>query len=306
MTLPLPPADPSAIGRVAFLGTPALAVPTLRALHDAGYEIPIVVTGEDKRRGRGKEKSPTPVKAAALELNIAVTNNVSDLLDLHVAKPIDLAVVVAFGQLIRLPLLEAIPMVNIHFSDLPRWRGAAPVERALLSGDSETAIAIMSVVEALDEGDVWAKSVVPITPEDTLVSLWESMSVDGANLLVDTMRAGFTDPQPQVGESVYARKLVTADGWLDWSRPAVDLLRVIRVGRAWTVLGSDRLKVHDANVTTVAPAVGQIEGLVVGTGEGGLELVTVQPAGKPRMDATSWANGAQPNGRTFERDQPDG
>lgn len=268
------------------------------------------MTGEDKRRGRGKEKSPTPVKAGALELGLAVTTEVTDLLELHNAEPIDLAVVVAFGQIIRLPLLEAVPMVNIHFSDLPRWRGAAPVERALLEGDTETAIAIMSVVEGLDEGDVWAKTIVPITASDTLFSLWESMSHDGASLLVETMRAGFTNPQPQTGETVYARKLTTADGWLEWSRPATELLRVIRVGRAWTTLGGERIKIHDAEITDVEVSSARLShsgsDLVVGTGDDSLRLITVQPAGKPRMDASAWANGAQPDGQTFDAEKPDG
>jgi len=196
----IPPSDPTAIRRVAFLGTPALAVPTLVALHEAGYEVPLVVSGADKRRGRGREKSPTPVKAAAEELGIEVTTEVDDLLTLHKSEPIDLAVVVAFGKIIRSHVLAEIPMVNIHFSPLPRWRGAAPVERAILAGDTETAIAIMSVAEGLDEGDVWATKSVAITQRDTVMSLWESMSEQGPQLLVDTMRAGFTDPTPQVGE----------------------------------------------------------------------------------------------------------
>ena len=152
MSLPLPPSDPGDIRRVAFLGTPEIAVPTLVALCDAGYEIPLVVSGADKRRGRGKETSPTPVKAAALERSIAVAAAVDDLLEVHRMQPIDLAVVVAFGKMIRPHLLSEIPMVNIHFSALPRWRGAAPVERAILEGDAETAIAIMTVSEGLDEG----------------------------------------------------------------------------------------------------------------------------------------------------------
>ncbi|MDW3179209.1 MAG: methionyl-tRNA formyltransferase [Acidimicrobiia bacterium] len=297
--LPLPPSTPGGIRRVAFLGTPSIAVPTLRAIHHAGFEIPLVVSGADKRRGRGRELSATPVKAEALDLGLAVSAKVDDLLDVHAEDPIDLAVVVAFGQLIRPHVLAEIPMVNIHFSPLPRWRGAAPVERALLAGDTKTAICIMTVAEGLDEGDIWAQLDVSISPDDTLFSLWDSMSVDGAALLVDQLKTGFTDPQPQVGEPVYARKVHTDDLLLDWERPASELLRVVRVGNAWTTLSGDRFKIHDAEVVDSALPSGEIRDLVVGTGEGGLRLVTVQPANKPRLDASAWANGAQPDGMSF-------
>ncbi len=298
-SLPLPPSTPDGIRRVAFLGTPSIAVPTLRAIHGAGFEIPLVVSGADKRRGRGRELSPTPVKAEALELGLAVSANVDDLLDVHADDPIDLAVVVAFGKLIRPHVLAEIPMVNIHFSALPRWRGAAPVERALLAGDTKTAICIMAVAEGLDEGDIWAQLDVSISPEDTLFSLWDSMSIDGAELLVDQLRNGFTDPEPQVGEPVYARKVNSDDLLLDWERPAAELLRVVRVGNAWTTLSGDRFKVHDAEVVESALPSGEIRDLVVGTGMGGLRLVTVQPANKPRLEAAAWANGAQPDGMRF-------
>jgi len=304
--LPLPPADPLLIRRVAFLGTPQIAVPTLRAIHAAGYDVPLVVSGADKRRGRGKQTSPTPVKAAALDLELSVTTEVDDLLVEHEANPIDVAVVVAFGQIIRPHVLEQIPMVNIHFSALPRWRGAAPVERAILEGDSETAIAIMAVAVGLDEGDVWASVPIRLGDEDTLHHVWESMSVDGAALLVDTLRSGFSDATPQMGDVVYARKLTTLDGWLDWSRSAVELSRVIRVGRAWTIFDGDRFKIHSASIVESSLPPGAIEDGVVGTAFGGLRLVVVQPAGKPRMDASAWANGAQPDGRSFDLEQPDG
>lgn len=300
MTLPLPPSDPAAIRRVAFLGTPALAVPTLKALHTAGYEIPLVVSAEDKRRGRGGKLSPTAVKAAALDLGIPVTTEVDELLAVHAEQPIDLAVVVAFGQIIRPHVLAEIPMVNIHFSDLPRWRGAAPVERAILAGDTETAIAIMSVVEGLDEGDIWALHKVPIHRDETLLTLWQSMAISGAGVLIEAMRNGFADPTPQTGEVVYAKKLNVLDRYLDWHRPAIELDRIIRVGNAWTMFRGDRFKVHMAEPVEASHSVGEIQDLVVGTGDEGLRLLTVQPAGKPRMDAGDWANGAQPDGERFD------
>ena len=301
MPFPLPPSSPSEIKRVAFLGTPQIAVPTLEAIVAAGYEIPLVVSGEDKRRGRGRELSPTPVKAAALEHGLTVTADIDDLLAEHEKSTIDLAVVVAFGQIIRTHLLDAIPMVNLHFSALPRWRGAAPVERAILEGDAETAIDIITVAEKLDEGDIWARLPWLLGSDDTLVGVWQEMSVAGAQLMVDTMRAGFTNPQSQIGESVYARKLTTEDSRIDWNRSADEIYRVIRVGRAWTELNGDRFKIHEAtSETECSLAPGEIGDLMVGTTKGGLRLVVVQPSGKPRMDAAAWANGAQPNGLTFD------
>ena len=300
MVMPLPPSNPDDIRRVAFLGTPGIAVPTLKAVIEAGYEVPLVVSGEDKRRGRGKEKSPTAVKALALEHGLAVATEVDDLLVEHEKAPIDLAVVVAFGQIIPTFVLEQIPMVNLHFSALPRWRGAAPVERAILEGDAESAIDVITVAEGLDEGDIWAELPWPLANDATLHGTWHDMSIDGARLMIKTMQAGFTNPRAQVGETVYAKKLRTDDLQLDWTRPAIELHRIIRVGNAWTELDGQRFKIHEAAVVDNGPSAGEIHDLVVGTGDGGLKLVVVQPAGKPRMDADAWANGAQPNGQTFD------
>ena len=300
MSLPLPPSSPEQIRRVAFLGTPGIAVPTLQAIIDAGFEIPLVVSGADKRRGRGKETSPTPVKALALEHGLVVSTEVDDLLLAHAEEPIDLGVVVAFGKIIRLNVLEQIPMVNLHFSALPRWRGAAPVERTILEGDEASAIDVITVAEGLDEGDIWAELAWPMAPDATLVGTWKDMAVAGAQLMVETMRLGFTNPRAQVGEPVYAKKLRSEDLQLDWTRSAEELHRAIRVGNAWTELDGQRFKIHDAEVVETGPTVGEIQDLVVGTASGGLRLVTVQPAGKPRMDAAAWANGAQPNGSTFD------
>ena len=301
MVLPLPPSDPANIGRVAFLGTPGIAVPTLQAIIDAGYEVPLVVSGADKRRGRGKETSPTAVKALALEHDIAVSTEVDDLLAVHEADPIDMAVVVAFGQIIRTNVLEQIPMVNLHFSALPRWRGAAPVERAILEGDEASAIDVITVAEGLDEGDIWAELPWPLTSEATLFGTWHDMAHAGAQLIVDTMGVGFTNPRPQEGEPVYAKKIRSDDLRLDFTRSAVELHRVIRVGNAWTELDGQRFKIHEAAVEpTSSLAPGKISNLLIGTGDGALRLATVQPAGKPRMAADAWANGAQPNGQVFD------
>src|SRR4051812_44188870 len=140
-----------------------MAVAPLRALVDAGFEVTLVVTRMDKRRGRGSELMPSPVKAAAVELGLPVSHSVDDVL----AADADLGVVVAFGQLIKPHVLDAVPMVNLHFSLLPRWRGAAPVERALFAGDTETGVCLMQLEEGLDTGPIYSRVVVPIGPTAT-------------------------------------------------------------------------------------------------------------------------------------------
>ena len=141
-----------------YLGTPAAAVPPLVALHAAGFDIALVVTGEDRRRGRGNERTPTAVKAAAEELGLPVSHD----LDAVAGRGADLGVVVAFGRLIPVDLLAVLPMVNLHFSLLPRWRGAAPVERAILAGDEQTGVCVMAVEEGLDTGGIYAREVLEV------------------------------------------------------------------------------------------------------------------------------------------------
>ena len=292
MTLAPPP---ESIRRIAFLGTPTIAVPALEALHAAGYDIPIVISGADKRRGRGRSTSPTPVKERALELGLEVGTDVDAVLD----HTVDLGVVVAFGQLIRTSVLERVPMLNIHFSPLPRWRGAAPIERAILAGDAATAVTIMTVAEGLDEGNVHARIDVPLGPDDTTHSVWSNLSMIGARLLVDTLAAGLDAGQPQEGDVVYAHKLSADDRRIDWSDPAVQVHRTIRVGGAWTTFRGERFKIHEARLASTSGRPGQIDGTSVHTPQGSIELVTVQPAGKPRMDAEDWRNGAQPDGEVL-------
>ncbi|MGA1358221.1 MAG: methionyl-tRNA formyltransferase, partial [Ilumatobacteraceae bacterium] len=150
--------------RIVYLGTPEVAVSPLRALVAAGVDVALVITRVDKRRGRGGELSPSPVKRAAMDLGIPVSHRLEDALTVGA----DLGVVVAYGRIIPAAVLERLAMINVHFSLLPRWRGAAPVERALLAGDQETGICIMRVEEGLDTGVVYARVVVPIRPDHTL------------------------------------------------------------------------------------------------------------------------------------------
>ena len=287
--LAVPPARPR---RLAYLGTPEVAVEPLRALVAAGFDVAIVISGADKRRGRGRELSPSPVKAAALELGLPVSDQLTDVLGAEV----DLAVVVAYGRLIPESILRQIPMINIHFSLLPRWRGAAPVERALLEGDEETGVCLMDIGVELDTGAVYARSITPIAPDDTLTSLRQRLVSMGSVLLVETLSEGLADPVPQSGAVTYAKKISPSDLEIEWSAPARTIERQIRLGGAWTTFRGSRLKIHEAAIVEGAtPTVpGSLDGVVVSCGEGALELRVVQPEGRARQNASDWRNGARP------------
>ena len=307
---PLPTGRPQ---RIVYFGTPEMAVPPLEALVTAGFDVALVVTRVDKRRGRGNDVAPSPVKAAAQRLLIPVSHQVSDALDVAA----DLGVVVAFGQLIREPILEQLPMVNLHFSLLPRWRGAAPVERALLAGDDVTGVCLMQLEVGLDTGPVLDVVEVPIGAAQTADELRRTLVEVGSAQLVRNLERGLGAGTPQQGEPTYAAKLEAAEFEIDWSLPAVAIDRLVRLGVAWTTFRGKRLKVLAAEVSDVSEDEGAASTftspLSIATGTGSLRLSVVQPEGKPKMDATSWANGAQP--RVGERvgtkshrpdEQPDG
>ncbi|HEX6417665.1 MAG TPA: methionyl-tRNA formyltransferase [Acidimicrobiales bacterium] len=279
MNLPPAPAHP---GRLAFLGTPAASVVPLRALVDAGHEVALVVSQPDRRRGRGGATSPSPVKQAALDLGLPVTDRVDDVL----AAGADLGVVVAFGRLIRPHVLAELPMVNLHFSLLPRWRGAAPVERAVLAGDERTGVDLMVVEEGLDTGGIYDRAEVAIGPDETAAELRDRLSRLGAVLLVTNLARGLGEPVPQVGEPTYAHKIEPAELAIDWSAPAERIHRVVRVGGAWTTHRGRRLKLWR---TALAPA--GADAVEVAAGDGAIWLVEVQPEGRRRMPARAWANG---------------
>jgi methionyl-tRNA formyltransferase len=255
--------------------------------------VRIVVTRPDKRRGRGGETSPTPVKKVATELQLPVVHEVAPVLQCGV----ELGVVVAFGRIIKPDVLAAVPMVNVHFSLLPRWRGAAPVERAILAGDERTGVCLMEVEEGLDTGGVYRCREVAIGPDETAQALTARLARMGASMLVDALASGLGRPEPQVGEATYAAKVEPDELRLDWSRPAVELHRVVRVGRAWTTWRGRRLLVISSQLAEV-PAGGAPAGALVGdvavTGEGGLRLVTVQPEGKAAISGAAWLRGARP------------
>jgi methionyl-tRNA formyltransferase len=275
--------------RIVYLGTPEAAVPPLRALVDAGHEIVLVVSQADKKRGRGGALVPSPVKAAALELGLPVTSRVLDVVDAGA----ELGVVVAFGRLIKPEVLDRVPMINVHFSLLPRWRGAAPVERAILAGDAETGVGIMQLEEGLDTGPVYVEERVAIGEDEGAEELRGRLVDVGTRLLVDALAKPLPEPRPQVGEPTYAAKIEPDELRIDWTKPAEDIHRLVRIGRAWTTFRGDRLRILRAKPSVSNLEPGVLDGALVGTARGALELVEVQPAGKGPQAASAWRNGAR-------------
>ena len=274
------------------MGSPDAAVAPLRALVDGGFEVALVVSQPDRKRGRGAALVPTPVKAAALDLGLPVTEQVDDVLGAGA----DLGVVVAFGRLVRPHVLAELTLVNLHFSLLPRWRGAAPVERAILAGDRATGVCLMRLEEGLDTGPIYGCRRLPIGPDDTAASLRQRLVAAGSELLLTTLSEGLGDPVPQEGEATYAAKVEPSEHELRWDRAAVDLHRVVRLGRAWTTFRGRRLKVLSARLVDAGAGQvpGQLDGTVVATGAGALELVKVQPEGRGAQPAAAWRHGARP------------
>jgi methionyl-tRNA formyltransferase len=272
--------------RLVYLGTPEMAVPPLRALVAAGFDIALVVTRGDKRRGRGSRLLPSAVKVAAMDLGLPFSHSVDDATGVDA----DLGVVVAFGQLIKPHVLEKLPMVNLHFSLLPRWRGAAPVERALLAGDHETGVCLMQLEEGLDTGPVYGCRTVSIGPSSTAGDLRRHLVEVGTELLVDELRAGLSTPRPQVGEANYAAKLRSEELQIDWGKPPQQIDRLVRLGGAWTLLHGKRLKIVSADLVEPEhePA-NELRGDRVG----GLRLVAVQPEGRAPMKFDDFSRGAR-------------
>ncbi len=295
---PSPPARPQ---RLLYLGSPGLAVAPLEALVAAGYDIVLVVTRPDKRRGRGGATTPSPVKEAAERLGLAVSHDVDDALGCRA----DLGVVVAYGRLIKPYVLDTVAFVNLHFSLLPRWRGAAPVERAILAGDATTGVCLMALEEELDTGGVYRRTEVPIDPEESLEELRGRLVGLGTSLLLDALASGLGPAVPQAGEPTYAAKVQPDELALDFNRPAVALGRIIRLGRAHTTFRGKRLLVHRARARPAQldsePGTLVVGGETAGAPEvwvacstGSLELLDVQPEGRARQGADAWARGSRP------------
>jgi methionyl-tRNA formyltransferase len=299
------------MARLIYLGTPAAAVPPLQTLVAAGHDVALVVSRADKRRGRGSDLVPSPVKAAAIELGLPVTDTLDDV----ASSGAELGVVVAYGRIIPSRVLDIVPMVNLHFSLLPRWRGAAPVERAILEGDAETGVCLMAVEKGLDTGPIYAVGDTSVDERESVEELRSRLVEIGCRLLVDNLAhgvAGLPIPHEQEGDPSYAEKIRPEELELHWERDATHLSRVVRLGRAWTTFRGRRLRVLEAAVEArdaTGPATaeggraaapegdspGALNGEVVTAGQGThLRLIRVQPEGKQPMTAADWLRGARP------------
>jgi len=298
--------------RVLFAGTPAPALPTLRALLDAGHDVVAVATNPDAPSGRGKQLTPSPVAAEAAALGLPLLQPVKArepwFVDAMKELAPDVAVIVAWGCLIPDSLL-AVPAhgwVNVHFSLLPAWRGAAPVQRAIMAGEKVSGVTTFELVHDLDAGPVYRQVSVPIEPRETAGELLERLAVVGAEAAVATLAdiaAGVKpSPQPLDGVSL-APKVTTDDARIDWQQSAVVVEALVRGVTphpgAWTTLDGARLKVDGVELadTSTPLAPGELlatkKDLLVGAADEALRLVRVQAVGKPMMDGAAWARGAR-------------
>lgn len=278
--------------RLAFMGTPAFSVPALEALVKAGHEVVAVYSQPPRPSGRGHKLQPSAVQAAAERLGIPVRVPTSlkgaEEQAAFAALKLDAAVVVAYGLLLPKPILAAprLGCFNLHASLLPRWRGAAPIHRAVMAGDDETGVMVMRMEEGLDTGPVLATSRTPITDETTTGDLQDLLARDGARLMVETLSGELRDV-PQSAEGItYAKKIVPEEAKIDWTQPARAVLRHIHglnpAPGAWTMAGDARLKILRVRLASGGgvPATVIAAPFVVACGDGAVEIVELQRAGR--------------------------
>jgi len=309
-TLPQKARGTTVSARVVFMGSPDFSLPTLRLLANA-YQVVGVVTQPDRASGRGRELKPPPVKLLAQELNIPVIQpeklrQPETMEQLRLWNP-DLIVVAAFGQILKKDVLylPRFGCINVHASLLPRWRGAAPINAAILHGDEETGVTIMKMDVGLDTGPILTQRSIPLTREDTAGSVFEKLSHLGADLLIETLPnylSGKLEPvsQPEAGMT-YAPMLKKEEGQLDFTHPADELERRVRAFNPWPGAFMDfdgtLLKVHRAHVESGNAEAGQRlvyrDQPAIGAGNGLLVLDEVQPAGKKSMSGKSFLAGAR-------------
>jgi len=298
--------------RAIFMGTPDFGVPTLKALVEAGHDVPAVVTQPDRPRGRGKKETPTPVKETAQAFKIPVFQpsrvKDPDFIDLLQGFSPEVIVVVAFGRIMPpdILFLPKYGCINVHASLLPKYRGAAPIHWAVINGEKETGITTMYMDEGLDTGDMILREALPIHGEDTMGAIHDRLTVLGARLLVETLHLigqGQAPRVPQVGFSSYAPMLKTGDELIRWDRQARDIFNHIRGMNPWpgarTTLSGRVLKIWRAAAPEEGGAAvepgrvisGGRDGIVVGTGDGRLRITELQLQGAKRLQAVEFLRG---------------
>ncbi len=296
--------------RLVFAGTPEFAAVALEALHAAGHNIALVLTQPDRPAGRGMRLKPSPVKALALQLGLAVYQP-EHLKSEAARQPIaeakcDAMVVAAYGLILPPPVL-ALPRlgcVNIHASLLPRWRGAAPIQRAILAGDRDTGITLMQMAAGLDTGPILATARLAIGEEETAGSLHDRLAALGAReivALLPRLAAGEVVPMPQDDRlAVYADKIKKEEARIDWTQPASVVHRQVRAFNpqpgAWTILGGEVIKLWQVRVESGVGRPGEVleasrAGILVACGEGAVRIAELQRAGGRRLDAAAFLAG---------------
>jgi methionyl-tRNA formyltransferase len=311
--------------RLIFAGTPDFAVPCLSALLDAGHEVIGVYTQPDRPAGRGRKLQMSPVKALALDRGLDVYQPESLKRDPEAVEQLralgpDLMVVVAYGLLLPVSVLEAprLGCVNVHASLLPRWRGAAPIQRAILAGDGETGVCIMRMEAGLDTGPVYHRVATPIDPHETGGTLHDRLAELGARALIEALPGiaeGSLTPEPQDDAlATYAHKLTKDEAAIDWSAPAIAIERQVRAFDPWpiaqTTLEGITLRIWSAEAEFEGGAKGSAApgtvvqadraGLRVATSSGRLRVTRLQPAGKKPMSAVDYLNARQLDGARFD------
>ena len=304
---------------IVFAGSPAAAVPSLQALAASRHDVAAVLTREDSPQGRRRELTPTAVAVSATELGLPIirANRLAGAATEAVTalRP-DLGVIVAYGGFVREPLLTVprLGWINLHFSLLPRWRGAAPVQRAIIAGDEVSGASVFQLVPELDAGDVFGQFTQAIGANETAGHLLDSLSVGGAELLVrvvNSLADGVARAEPQRGDVTLAPKLDLSDAELDFAQHASTVQNRVRgvtpEPGAFTRVDDTRIKILEAVIQRDEPqlAAGQLElrdgRVLVGTASDPIELVSVQPAGKRAMKATDWWRGRPADAGTLAR-----
>ncbi|MFT5799369.1 MAG: methionyl-tRNA formyltransferase [Candidatus Azotimanducaceae bacterium] len=291
--------------RIIFMGTPDFSVPVLEALVDAGHDVVAVYSQPPRPAGRGKKDRPSPVQSKAEALGLTVRYPVSVRTDEALAEfqalNTDIAVIVAYGLILPQSILDAPKKgcLNIHASLLPRWRGAAPIHRAIMAGDEETGVCIMQMEAGLDTGPVLSRHTVSIGESETTQQLHDRLSYIGATAIVDALaELDQLDAQPQPDDGVtYAAKIEKSEAAIDWSKPAIEVDRLVRglspFPGAWFEMNGTRVKVLGSTLVEHSGTAGCVldDELTVACGEGAIRLTKLQRAGKSAQDAEQFLNG---------------